>query len=210
MKSVDTGKDKVKKICEVLKKETLAPAKKEADKIIALARSDAERILEDAKREGKRIHDEAKKKIEEERNIFQASLNLACKKSLDTLKQEIEQNLFNEELNAFIDKQMKDPHIIAEIISAIVKGIEKDGIDVDLKAVISSAVSTQEVNRELARGVVERLKSKSVEIGDITGGTQVKIVDKNLTIDMTDEALKALLASFVREDFRSVIFAATV
>jgi len=210
MKSVDTGKDKVKKICEVLKKETLDPAKKEANKIIALARSDAERILEDAKREGKRIYEEAKKKIEEERNIFKASLNLAGKKSLDTLKQEIEQNLFNKELNTFVDKQMKDPHVIAELISAIVKGIEREGIDVDLKAVISSAVSTKEVNRELAKGVIERLKSKSVEIGDITGGTQVKIVDKNLTIDMTDEALKALLASFVREDFRSVIFAAVV
>ena len=210
MKSVDTGKDKVKKICEVLKKETLDPAKKEADKIIAQARADAEKIIEDAKREATRVHEDARKKIEEERNVFQASINLACKKSLDTLKQEIEKNLFNEELNAFVGKQMKDPHVAAELISAIVKGIEKEGIDVNLKAVVSSAVSTKAVNQELAKGVIDRLKSKSVEIGDIAGGAQVKIVDKNLTIDMTDEALKTLLASFVREDFRSVIFAASV
>jgi len=207
MKSVDTGKDKVKKICEVLKKETLEPAKKEADKIIAQARSEAEKIVQAAKRDGQRAQEEAKKKIEEERNVFQASINLACKKSLDTLRQEIEKKLFNNELSAFVGREMSDPKILAELISVIVKGIEKEGIDADLKAVISPAISTDAVNLELAKGVVDRLQTKSVEVGEISGGVQVKIVDKNLTIDMTDEALKALLASFVREDFRSVIFA---
>ena len=210
MKSVDTGKDKVKKICEVLKKETLDPAKKEADRIIAKARVDGEKIIEDAKREAQKLQEEAKKRIEEERNVFQASINLACKKSLDTLKQEIEKKLFNEELEHFISKQMNHPDIVAELISAIVKGIEKEGIDVNLKALISSTVSPQAVNQALAKGIVDRLKEKSVEIGDITGGAQVKIVDQNLTVDMTDEALKTLLANFVREDFRSVIFAASV
>ncbi len=210
MKSVDTGKDKVKKICEVLKKETLEPAKKEADRIIAKARVDGEKIIEDAKREAQKLQEEAKKRIEEERNVFQASINLACKKSLDTLKQEIEKKLFNEELDHFIRKQMNHPDIVAELISAIVKGIEKEGIDVNLKALISSTVSPQAVNQALAKGIVDRLKEKSVEIGDIMGGAQVKIVDKNLTVDMTDEALKTLLANFIREDFRSVIFAASV
>lgn len=210
MKSVDTGKDKVKKICEVLKKETLEPAKKEADRIIAKARVDGEKIIEEAKREAQKLQEEAKKRIEEERNVFQASINLACKKSLDTLKQEIEKKLFNEELDHFIRKQMNHPDIVAELISAIVKGIEKEGIDVNLKALISSTVSPQAVNQALAKGIVDRLKEKSVEIGDIMGGAQVKIVDKNLTVDMTDEALKTLLANFVREDFRSVIFAASV
>lgn len=210
MKSVDTGKDKVKKICEVLKKETLEPAKKEADRIIAKARVDGEKIIEDAKREAQKLQEEAKKRIKEERNVFQASINLACKKSLDTLKQEIEKKLFNEELDHFIRKQMNHPDIVAELISAIVKGIEKEGIDVNLKALISSTVSPQAVNQALAKGIVDRLKEKSVEIGDIMGGAQVKIVDKNLTVDMTDEALKTLLANFVREDFRSVIFAASV
>lgn len=210
MKSVDTGKDKVKKICEVLKKETLDPAKKEADKIIAAARAEAEKIVENAKREGKRALEDAKQKIEEERNVFQASLNLAAKKSLDTLKQEIEKKLFNEELDAFVGKQMNDPKVVAELIAAIIKGIEKEGLETDLKGVVSSSVSTEAVNKELIQGILDRLKGKSVEVGDITGGAQVKMVDKNLTIDMTDEALKALLASFVRDDFRSVIFAASV
>ena len=80
MKSVDTGKEKVKKICEVLRKETLEPAKKEGNQIIAKARADAEKIIEDAKNEALRVQEEAKRRIEEERNVFQASMNLAAKK----------------------------------------------------------------------------------------------------------------------------------
>ena len=210
MKSIDTGKEKVKKICEVLRKETLDPAKKEGDLIIAKARADAEKIIKDAKGEASRVQAEAKRRIEEERNVFQASMNLAAKKSIDTLKQEIEKKLFDPELTQLIAEKMRDPKIVAKLIVAIVSGIEKEGIEGDLKAIVSGAVSIDAVNKELTKGIIEKLKSKSVEIGEIEGGAQVKIIDQNLTIDMSDEALKTLLANFVRDDFRSVIFAATV
>ncbi len=210
MKSVDTGKEKVKKICEVLRKETLDPAKKEGDQIIAKARVDAEKIIEDAKRDASRIQTDAKKKIEEEWNVFQASMSLAAKKSISTLKQEVGKKLFNPELGQLIAEKMKDPKVVAGLIESIVSGIEKEGISGDLKAIISSAVSVDAVNKELAKGIIEKLKSKSVEIGGIEGGAQVKIVDQNLTIDMSDDALKALLASFVRDDFQALIFASVV
>ena len=44
MKGFETGKDKVKKICDVLKKETLEPAKEEAERIIAAAKLRGKRI----------------------------------------------------------------------------------------------------------------------------------------------------------------------
>ena len=205
---MDTGAKKIKKICEILKQETLEPAKKEAEKILAQARNDARKIVEDAKLEEKRIYEESKKKIKEREDIFQSSLNLACKKSFDTLKQKVEQALFNKALALSFDKQMQDSHVIAKILSAIVKGIEKEGIDVDLQAKISSSVSKQEVQRELAQSVINHLKLESVEIG-LSGGAEVKICDKHLTIDMSDKALKALIANFVREDFRSIFFASS-
>lgn len=206
MKSVDTGKEKVKKICEVLHRETIGPAKKEGDQIIAKAREEGEKIVSNAKREAMRLLENARKKIEEERNVFQASMNLACKKSIDTLKQDIEKRLFNPELEAFVAKKMKDPKVAADLISAIVKGIEKEGIEGDLRAIVSKDINVEAVNQELSKGIMDKLESKSVEVGGIEGGAQVKIVDRNLTIDMSDEALKTLVAGFVRDDFRSVIF----
>lgn len=206
MKSVDTGKDKVKKICEVLRRETLDPAKKEADLIIRKAREDAAKIIADAKKEAGRIHLAAKKTIEEERNVFEASINLSCKKSLSMLRQEIEKEFFNPQLKKWIGEKARDPSVIAALISAIVKGIEKEGIDADLKALIPASVSPKAVNEELLKGVIERLKQESVQIGEFEGGAQVKLVDQNMTVDVSEEALKNLVASFVRDDFRSIVF----
>lgn len=206
MKSVDTGKDKVKKICEVLKRETLDPAKKEADHIIHQAREEAAKIIEDAKKEAENLHAQAKKRIDEERNVFESSISLACKKSLSTLKQEIEEKLFNPQLGQWITKTTQDPHVIAELISSIVKAIEKEGIDANLEALIPSSLPPKKINQELVKGIAERLKDGSVQIGEFSGGAEVKIVDQNITIDITEEALKALVASFVRDDFRSVVF----
>jgi len=206
MKSVDTGKEKVKKICEVLRKETIDPSKKEGDQIIAKAKHSAEGIVADAKKEAARLLDEARSKIEEERNVFKASINLACKKSIDMLKQSVEEKLFNPQLAEFCKAATNDSKVAADLISAIIKSIDKEGVDGDLKAVVSKDVDLDAVNKAILKGAIEKLKSKSVEVGSIEGGVQVKIVDQNLTIDMSDESLKNLLANFVRDDFRSVIF----
>lgn len=207
MKAVDTGKEKVKKICEVLRKETLDPAKKEGERIITKAREEAEKIVQEAKRSGARMYEDAKKKVAEERNVFEASIHLACKKSIDTLKQEIEKKLFNPALDKFVGDQAKDPKVVAEILSALVKGIEKEGISGDLKGIIGKSVSPEAVNKELTKEVLEKLKGKGAEIDTIEGGAQVKVIDKNMTLDLSEEALKSLIAKFVRDDFRSVIFA---
>lgn len=206
MKSVNTGKDKVKKICEVLKRETLDPAKKEADAIIHRAREDAAKIVEDAKQEAQRAYQDAQKKIEEERNVFESSINLACKKTLLTLKQQIEERLFNSELSSWINKGSRDPHVLGQLISAIVRSVEKDGIEANLQALIPESVSPKAVNRELVQGIVEKLQDKSVQVGDFEGGAEVKMIDQHITIDITDDALKMLVASFVRDDFRSIVF----
>ena len=105
-----------------------------------------------------------------------------------------------------ICKGTQDPHVLAELISAIVKGIEKEGLDANLEVLIPSTVSAKVVNQTLVKGIAEKLKEKSVKIGEFEGGAEVKIVDQNITIDMTDDALKALVASFVRDDFRSAFF----
>ena len=50
MKGIETGKDKVKKICDFLRNETLDPARHEADSILENAREKAEKILFEAKK----------------------------------------------------------------------------------------------------------------------------------------------------------------
>ncbi len=206
MKTTNTGRDKVKKICDVLKRETLDPAKKEADEIICQAKKEALQITEQAKKQAQAMHLEAEKRTAEKRSVFESSIRLACKKSIATLKEQIENHLFNPALGAWIGQSARDPRLLADLIGAIVRGIEKEGIDTDLHALIPSAVSIEAVNRELLQGVIEKLQSNSVQIGDFEGGVELKIANQNISIDITDSALKSLVAQFVRDEFRSAIF----
>jgi len=208
MKGLESGKDKVKKICEVLKKETLEPAKREAEEILQQAHAEAERIIAEAQAQAKNVGADAKKEIERQRNVFQSSLNQACKQSLEFLKQEIENNLFNKELSSMLTKQTQDPKVLAELITAVVKAIEKEGIDSDLTAYVSSAVPAQVVNSLIAKEILSRLKEKGVVVGSMQGGVAIKLHKDNITLDITDSALKELVSQYIRKDFRDMLFAA--
>lgn len=208
MKGLESGKDKVKKICEVLKKETLEPAKREAEEILQQAHAEAERIIAEAHAQAKNVGADAKKEIERQRNVFQSSLNQACKQSLEFLKQEIENNLFNKELSSMLTKQTQEPKVLADLITAVVKAIEKEGIDSDLTAYVSSVVPAQAVNSLIAKEILARLKEKGVVLGSMQGGVAIKLHKDNITLDITDSALKELVSQYIRKDFRDMLFAA--
>ncbi len=206
MDSVDTGKETVKRICEVLKEDTLNPAREEAESIIHKAKADADRITQDAQEQAKQMKEAAIKEIEGREKVFRSSLNVACKKTLESLKQDIEENLFAIGIKNFIGDQMKSPEIITKLIVAIISAIEKEGVDADLRAIIPSTVPAEEINRQLAIEVLNRLEEKSVVLGQISAGVQVKMVNQDLTLDMTQGTLESLVSRYVREDFKALIF----
>jgi len=69
MEAVETGKDKVKKICEVLRKETLEPALQEAEGIVGEANGKAEAILEQAKAKAQMMIQEAERTLKKGRGF---------------------------------------------------------------------------------------------------------------------------------------------
>lgn len=206
MKGTEPGKDKVKKICEVLRKETLEPARKEAEDIVEQARLEAEKIVREAEENAVEISAQAKEDIQRQKNIFQASLSQACKQTVESLKQQIEEKLFNRELKDLITEHLREPKVLAQLISAVVKALEKEGIDADLSAFIPASVQVKAVNALLGEQLLLKLREKSVLLGPMTGGVEVKLRKDNISIDITDETLKALLANYMRKDFREMFF----
>lgn len=206
MKGLETGKDKVKKICDVLKRETLEPAKHQADEIIESAKRHADEILADAHKEAKKMVDDAHVEIEKQKSIFQASLAQACRQTLEALKEKIEHKLFDPELSKLIAKPMQDPKLMAQLINAIIHALEKEGTKSDLSVVVSSAISAKAINELLASEVVQRLKEKGVLISSIGGGIEVRLLNNNITIDLSNETIKELVATYIRKDFREYLF----
>lgn len=206
MRSLEKGQDKIQKICDKLRHDTLEPAEKEGQLIVEEAKKKAETIKADAERQAEQIIKQARGQIEQERNVFHSSLQQAAKQTVEGLRQEIEHKLFNEELQHILEKQMANPKIIAELIDGIVKALEKEGLSTDIAAVIPRAISIDDINELLLENVRNRLKGKPLEVGGFAGGAQVKLIGKKMTIDLTDQAIKELLVNYMRKDFRKLIF----
>lgn len=208
MKGTESGKDKVKKICDILRRETLEPAKHEAEEMIHIARDEANEIIAQARVEVEKLKEDARLEIERQKNVFQSSLRQACKQALESLKQNIEEKLFNQELGSLITKHTQDPKIIAQLIIAVVHAIEKEGVETSLSVYVPAAVPARSVNTLLAHEILDKLKEKSVLVGPLAGGIEVKLHNKNITMDISDAALKELVANYIRKDFREMIFGA--
>lgn len=206
MKEIETGNDKIKKICDAIKTQTIEPAKQRAEEIIENAKSEAREIKRNAEKARQEILLQADKELQQKQHLALSSIKSAAKQVIDQLKQELENDFFAKNLNELISKSMSDPGIISKLITVIIESIEKEGLDIDLSAIIPQKVGANKINLLLAKDILDKLKEKKVIEGDFSGGVKVKLHDKQITIDISDEALTDLVSRYIRKDFREMIF----
>jgi len=206
MKTLEKGQDKIQKIADQLRRETLEPAQVEAQTLIEQAKLEAEKIIQEARKEGEKILHHARLSLEQEKNVFNSSLEQASKQSIETLKQVIENDLFNPELELLLKKALSNAETLSSLIQVIIGAIEKDGLSADLEVVVSQSASVDDVNRLLGEKILQKIKSQSVSLGNFEGGVKIKVKDQNLPLDISDQTLNELLARYVRKDFRKLFF----
>lgn len=206
MENLDTGKDKIKKICEILKNETLQPAKEEAQKIIEVAEQEARNIIREAEAKAEEVATAGKVRMAKEKGLFDNSIKQASRQAMESLRQDIENKLFNTALSEWLKEQTADADLAAKLINVIVQAVEKEGISAQFSALVPPQIPAEKVNALLLKDVLEKLREKSVVVGHFTGGVQLKLHDRQLTLDLSDEALKELLGQYIRKDFRDLLF----
>ena len=190
----------------MLRKETIEPAKQEAEGLVVEAHSRADKILRKAQEDAETLLRDARDGIEQERRVFESSLTQACRQGVERLRQDVEHKLFDEGLYDLIVGATKDADIVATLINTIVTSLEKEGLEGDLSAIIPAAVPAEKVNALLLDNVVARLKEGEILLGTFDGGAKVRLHDKRLVIDISDGALKELLGRYLRKDFRETLF----
>lgn len=206
MRELETEKDKVQRICDMLRKDTLLPAQEEAEKIIEGAKREAAHIIEKAKQHALEIESQTKKNIEIQGQVFESAMSLSFKQTMEKLRQQIEKNCLKEDLQRFLQAELNQPKVIAKLIEALIAAFEADGVDADLEVFVSSHVPPREINEILAERFLKRLKDHSVLLGSFGGGIQLKIEGDRVTYDLTDRALAEMLSEYLRRDFRDLFF----
>lgn len=206
MATLEKETDKIQKICDKLRKETLEPAEKEAERIIEEARQRGKEIIHEAEKKGKELIDQAHKQTEQQRSVFHSSLNQAARQVLEQLRQEIEHKLFHPELEKHVAEVTSKPEPIAKLVQAIIESIKTNGHEADLAIYIPASVSPQEITRYLSKEVLQKLSEKPFELGTFQGGAKVKLKDRKMTIDMSDEAINEWITRYIQKDLRKFVF----
>jgi V/A-type H+-transporting ATPase subunit E len=205
-RTLETGNEKIHNICTLLKKETLEPAQEESKRIIEEAHQRAKEIVQEARSQAEALIQEAHNAMAQERSVFQSSLNQAAKQSVEMLRQSIEKHLFNPELHAQIVQHTSHPQVVAHFVSAIINSLDKEGLAVDLVALVPKTVAVKEVNQLLMAQILEKLKGRSVVLGDFEGGVKVRVENKKMVLDISDSEIKELLDRYIRKGFRQHMF----
>lgn len=206
MKGLETGRDKIQKICDALKKETLEPAKQEARETIENGHLRAAEIVREAERQAAELLLLATREMEERRKICNASLQLACRQGIEQLKQKIEEELFDKQLAEIVKQEMTEPKAIALLIQSFMHSMEEKGVEEEFVATIPKGITPRTINALLGSHVLERLKNQTCAVGDFSGGAQISLKGRQITIDISDVAVRELIAQFIRRDFREMIF----
>ncbi len=206
MEMLETGKEKVKKICDMLRKQTLEPALEEGERIVTEAKQRAEEIIQQAEQQAQNILIEAERAAERQRIVCEASMKQAALQALEFLRQDLEGHLLGSHLEKLLHRTLNEPEILTSLITAIITAVKKEGLNGDISAFIPSSVPARTVNELLGEQLIHELKDKTVLLGPMTGGVAMKLDKEKITIDMTDQALKELLGDYLRKDLREFLF----
>lgn len=206
MKLLNNANDKIQLICEQIKNDAIEPAKLEARTIVENALKEAENIkaqsLKDIEEEKLRVLSY----IEKQKQISEASIQLAIKQAIDKLKYDII-NLFNETLSSVIESEVSKTDVIVKLIDSVCEALVKEGIYNPIHLTIGNKIEPIELANKLSDELKKKLVNGPLAIGTFSGGAEIKLQGKNLTIDVSDKAVKELFSTFLkRPDFRSLIF----
>lgn len=176
--------------------------------MIEKAQEQVDEMIVQAQQNMEKLQASAKAAMELDMQAFHASLRQAAKQGLELLRQSIEEAFFNEHLPTLIEKEMEDPRLLADLINGIVKVLEKEGLSADLTVLVPEMIPVRQLNELLVREVLNNLNQHTVSVGDFNAGIKLKVRDKKMTIDISEDALKELLGGqMFRKDFRKMIFA---
>lgn len=206
MEKRGTGDERLAAICQMIRNETLDPAKEEAEEIKHAAERDAARIRAEAKQHAEQMLHDARSLLREEREAFDASLEQASRQVLGLVKEKIEKALFNPALDHFLATEFSDVKKTASLLDLLIKQLQSEGLSGDLAIWLGKHLNTQEIIDTLGQETVKRISKEAISVGDFGQGIILKITNRHLCIEITPESLKEMMSAFLRPDFRAFLF----
>ncbi len=203
--SAGSFENRMQDISDYLKTRVIDPAEAEKDRILEEAQAEKKKILDEARNEAETIVQDAKKQAEQEKASLESALRIAARQAVDSLKIALE--------NEVLKKSIEEPTSNVLSSEEAVKESLKEIIDIYLNK------GTESVELVLSDGLKQKLSdyvkseissnaSQVITVSDDTvpAGFSVKLSDKQLVYDFSQESLVQLLSQYLRPELREYLF----
>ncbi|MXN64015.1 hypothetical protein GR183_03780 [Stappia sp. GBMRC 2046] len=211
----------VQALIERLKTEGIAAGQDEADRILTAARAKADKLVADAEAKAKEIVDKAKSEAAAETAAANDALKIAARDLVLRLRNELG-NRIGEETRRLLGDAFTDEEFLKNLILAIAGKAKKDaGITAKdaMEIVLPSRIVTFDELKKSPEAAEEGTLThfvvtvaadvlrKGVSFNSAPGfeGIKIRLVDRDLSIDLTEEAIAALLTQHLQPRFRALM-----
>ena len=203
-----------------LRDDGVAAGRAEADRLIAEAQDMAAKIIRTAQAESEKYLTDARNASDRYRSAGEEALSIAMRDAVLTMKAGL-MTQFESDVKRMVSKSLADPEMIKQMILELV-GTLRDATgaggdtEIILPAAIISAEAIADNPEEIKSGKLTKfvlgLTQEMLEEGvtlhasdDFQAGIRARIADKEVELDLSDEAITSLLMQHLQPRFRAVM-----
>ena len=209
----------VQELIDRLSQDGVVEGQRQADTIIGESQRKADDILDAARQQANDILNQAREESKQVQAAGEEALKLACRDAVRDLGARIHDG-FRNRLQELVQHQLKDPKVIKRMILEVTRAAT-DKIDDEQVEILLPPDLIQEVEvrqriaagdrdplTELVQGLTgDKLRDGfTVNLGGRKGaGMTVRVVNQNVEIDLTEDAITELLARHLLPRFRAIM-----
>lgn len=205
----------VQELISRIRDEGVSAGREEADRLVAEAKRQSEQMLSDARKEIDALRDAAETQIEADREAALEALQLAARDTGLELQAAVVA-AFERQVTRLVSDTTLDTDLLKSMVLVLAGQSVKDFVrDKKIRILASSLVFADESDPEVdarARKATLALSSDMLREGvelipadDVNGGVRVQVVDEDLEINLTDEAISRLLLRHLLPKFRNIL-----
>ncbi len=214
----------IETLIEQLKTEGVTAGKNEADSIIKQAQEQADKTLNRAREEANTLINQAHDEIEKEKRAVEDALKLAARNMRLELRQLLI-NRFKEEVKRLIHNELTNESTIRQMIFILtldtaqqLQAFKDKEIEIQLPDAVldfdkirkNPKLLANDPLKQLVQGATSQMLRKGINLTVRTDnqhivGVKVRIVDEDIEMDLTEEAIGELLLKHIQPRFRALL-----
>ena len=209
----------VQELIDRLSQEGVAEGQRQADKLVHDAQRKADDIVDAARQQANEILKQAREEADQFQDAGEEALRLARRDAVRTFANQLHDGWRNR-LQELVHYQMNDPKLLKRLILEIARNSTQGMGDEPVKVLLSPDIVTEDEVREqiengdedalteFVRGLLgEDLREGfSIDLGAPgQKGLVVRVVNQNVELDLTEDALSDLLTQHLLPRFRAIM-----